>query len=153
LEQCKTPILTFNDLVEARFIERPNRFIALIKIGNKIIRCHIHDPGRLTELTKRGARVLIRFVKNIHRKTNCDVMAFWKNSEWIFTNSMYHSVIAQKLIERNCIEEIGNYREIIREYKYNASKLDFLIITERDEKVLIEVKGCTLFKRGAALFP
>ena len=37
-------------LVNAVFIERPNRFITIIEIGGKRHKSHLPDPGRLKEL-------------------------------------------------------------------------------------------------------
>ena len=34
-------------LVSGTFIERPNRFITLVKVNQKIVRSHLPDRGRL----------------------------------------------------------------------------------------------------------
>ncbi|MHA1609070.1 MAG: hypothetical protein ACTSUJ_03550 [Candidatus Njordarchaeales archaeon] len=40
-------ILEFDDLREAIFLKRLNRFLLIAKYGDSKIQCHIHDPGRL----------------------------------------------------------------------------------------------------------
>ena len=42
-------------LINAVFIERPNRFITIIEIGGKKHKSHLPDPGRLKELLIPGA--------------------------------------------------------------------------------------------------
>ena len=57
-------------LVSGTFIERPNRFITLVKIDRKIVRSHLPDPGRLKELLVPGVEVLLRPASNqFKRKT------------------------------------------------------------------------------------
>ena len=47
-------------LIPAIFVERPNRFITMIKIDDEIHRSHLPDPGRLKELLFPGASLLAR---------------------------------------------------------------------------------------------
>ena len=57
-------------LVLGTFIERPNRFITLVKVNQKIVRSHLPDPGRLKELLIPGVEVLLRPASNqLKRKT------------------------------------------------------------------------------------
>ena len=57
-------------LIPAIFVERPNRFITMIKIDDEIHRSHLPDPGRLKELLFPGAKLLARTApKNSLRKT------------------------------------------------------------------------------------
>ncbi len=57
-------------LSQAEFLERPNRFLLLVRQGERVRQCHLHDPGRLEELTP-GSVVLVREVTGI--KTSCYV--------------------------------------------------------------------------------
>ena len=45
-------------LINAIFIERPNRFITIIEIGGKKHKSHLPDPGRLKELLIPGVYLL-----------------------------------------------------------------------------------------------
>ena len=47
-------------LVAAVFVERPNRFVTIIKIGGKKYRSHLPDPGRLKELLIPGVNLLVK---------------------------------------------------------------------------------------------
>ena len=56
-------------LISATFIERPNRFITLIRLNEEVHSSHLPDPGRLKELLIPGAKLLVRPVKSAKRKT------------------------------------------------------------------------------------
>ena len=53
-------------LFEAKFIERPNRFLTKLNFNGLIISSHLPDPGRLKDLLTPGSRVLIK--KNLTKK-------------------------------------------------------------------------------------
>ncbi len=144
-------ILEFDDLREAIFLKRLNRFLLIAKYGDSKIQCHIHDPGRLGELLIPSVRILIQFKKGA-RKTPCDLVAVNKDGEWIFTHSGYHSKISLRLIKSGLIREFEDFEEIIREYKIGKSRIDFLL-KKGERKFLLEVKGCTLFRDGIGYFP
>ena len=145
------PIISFDNLKEATFLERLNRFLVALDYKNSLLKCHLHDPGRLHELLIRGSKVLILFTKNPSRKTSCDIIAINNGDEWIFVHSGYHSMIARELLKRKLIPELSLFNKIIPEYKIGDSRIDFLLINER--KMLLEVKGCTLFIDNIGYFP
>src|SRR5512142_1210460 len=49
-------------LVEARFLERPNRFLMLARLAatGEVVAAHLADPGRLRELLLPGRRIWLR---------------------------------------------------------------------------------------------
>jgi DNA-binding protein, stimulates sugar fermentation len=57
-------------LIPAIFVERPNRFITMIKIDDEIHRSHLPDPGRLQELLFPGANLLARAAPKNSSKKN-----------------------------------------------------------------------------------
>lgn len=143
-------IYKFNEnLIHATFLERLNKFLIKAKIDDEITYCHLHDPGRLEEILKRGRKILL-IEKEGKRKTRYDVIAVWLN-EWVAIHSGYHSMLAQKLLENKLIEKLEEYEIEKREYVYKKSRIDFLL--KNKKKCLLEVKGCTLVKDGIALFP
>ncbi len=136
---------------EGEFIERVNRFVGKLRVDDEIVLAHIHDTGRLSELLYRGNRVLLKKAKNPHRKTQWDVIAALFDGEWIFTNSSYHSEIFHKTLLK--LPEFGlRGFKIKREVKVGTSRLDF-VLTEKNRKILVEVKGCTLREEDVAMFP
>ena len=58
-------------LINATFIERPNRFITIIEINGELHRSHLPDPGRLKELLTPNAKLLVRRAPEAsYRKTS-----------------------------------------------------------------------------------
>ena len=72
--------MKYDKIVEAIFIERPNRFIARVKIdgAEEVELVHVKNTGRCRELLLRGAEVILEdcIEKNPNRKTRYDLIAF-----------------------------------------------------------------------------
>jgi sugar fermentation stimulation protein A len=146
--------MIITNLLIGTFRERPNRFTVVFNMGNKSKLAHLRDPGRLTELLKPDVTLLLRPASNVtNRKTRYDVLAVLNEGRWVLINSGFHSDIAAELIESGMIEGFKGYSIEKREYTYGNSRLDFLLSALTDEKLLLEVKGCTLVEEGRAKFP
>lgn len=144
-------ILRFENLVEGRFVERENCFVAKVEIDGRIAKIHIHDSGRLGELLRPGARVLLLPKKT--PKTDYTLIATYRHPYgWIFTNSGYHSLIAERLVTRGLLPEFRDVLAYGTEVPVEDRRIDFLL-QYRDSARLMEVKGCTLFEGDVALFP
>jgi sugar fermentation stimulation protein A len=135
----------FYDIGE--FIERPNRYVAMVKYKNKIIRCHVPDPGRLLETFKPNCTVLLRFPKIIIEKTKTEAgligVFLSKEKIWVSTDSQLASrFIREKWKE---LPYFMDYSIIIPEFTYGESRLDFLLKKD-NEKCLVEVKTVGLKK-------
>lgn len=147
--------MIIENLIPGKFVERPNRFTVVFenKQGTNET-AHLRDPGRLKELLIPGIKILLRKAKpNPKRKTQYDVIAVFNNDIWVLINSGFHSDIAADLIESSVINEISNYSIERREYTYGKSRIDFLLTDHEKDKMLLEVKGCTLVVDGLAKFP
>jgi len=61
-------ILEIQGDAEGIFLERVNRFLARVKIGEREEYAHVHDPGRLKELLYPGNSVILkRYPKKIRK--------------------------------------------------------------------------------------
>ena len=56
-------------------MERPNRFIAKVKIGGKEETVHVKNTGRCRELLPKGAKVYLADEEGKERKTRYDLVA------------------------------------------------------------------------------
>ncbi|MGD8867437.1 MAG: hypothetical protein PVI01_07395, partial [Gemmatimonadales bacterium] len=56
-------------LIEARFRDRPNRFLSIVELQGELLEAHLPDPGRLRELLTPGRRVWVRPSPGPKRKT------------------------------------------------------------------------------------
>lgn len=139
MKECQQnlKLLQFNeDILEARVIERSNRFLVRVASGSKEFNVHLHDPGRLKELIYPGADVLIRRANGI--KTEFSIVAAKSENEQVFLDSRYHNYIAERILG------IPDAREI----KLGNRRIDF-----RYGNKLIEIKGCTLLRGSGCYFP
>ncbi|GAB6887196.1 DNA/RNA nuclease SfsA [Desulfothermus okinawensis JCM 13304] len=140
--------------VKGIFIDRPNRFLAHIKLeqSQEIVEVHVHDPGRLKELLYPGNHVLISKAKNKNRKTKWDLLCAKKDTEWIFVNSSFHRRFSEVILDRSLIPEITPINKLRAEVRVPYGRLDFMGHI-KNTKIWIETKGCTLIKNKIALFP
>ena len=67
-----------NIIVQAEFIERPNRFIAHCKMGDEVVIAHVKNTGRCKELLIPGAIVYLEHVPSSTRKTDYSLIVVKK---------------------------------------------------------------------------
>ena len=113
---------------------------------------HLHDSGRLTELLVKGNELLIKKAENENRKTKWDVIGVKVDDKIILINTAYHRYIAESILKNEKFSPFGKVKSIKPEVKYNKSRIDFYLETEKD-KIYLEVKGCTLIEDKVATFP
>lgn len=152
--------MKISNLMEGIFLNRPNRFVVEFETSSGIEKAHLRDPGRLKELLILGVRLLLRPALNPEsRKTKYDVIAVWSEGIWVLINSGFHSELAAELIESGIIPELSDYTVEKREYTFGKSRIDFLLNNKgnkkakTENKMLLEVKGCTLVEEGHGKFP
>ncbi|NPA76452.1 MAG: DNA/RNA nuclease SfsA [Candidatus Diapherotrites archaeon] len=144
-------VLSFGSLIRGEFVCRPNRFVAIVRVNDTERRVHVHDPGRLTELLRPGAPVLL--LPKRSAKTDFHLVAVYREGYgWIFQHSGYHSLIAQKLVESRALPEFRDAVAYGKEIPIDNHRIDF-VLSYNTGDILMEVKGCTLFRDDIALFP
>jgi len=131
-------------LVEGRLIRRVNRFVIEVDVNSSRARAHLRDSGRLSELMKEGNTVLMR--EKTREKTQFEVFVVYDGDKPVIVNSSLHSILGARVLE------MLGYKIVKKEVKLGDSRIDLL--AEKDEKeIFVEIKGCTLVKKGTALFP
>lgn len=70
--------MKYTRITQGRFLERPNRFIALVERNGKTETCHVKNTGRCRELLAPGAEVWLEQSSNPNRKTAYDLVAVFK---------------------------------------------------------------------------
>lgn len=141
---------------KAFLIQRPNRFLALVRLqslNGTAAKVHVRDPGRLKELLFPGNELLLKRASRAERKTKWDLIAARCQDEYVFLNSGFHPAVARSILTNPSISPFGTLGSLAGEVKYGESRLDFLLTDTKDEKIYIEVKGCTLSRQQTALFP
>lgn len=140
--------MKYTNIVNAKFISRPNRFIAEVDIDGKRESVHVKNTGRCRELLIPDAQVVLSISDNPLRKTKYDLIAVKKEElGWVNIDSQAPNTVVREWLE---IEPSVTY--IKPEYVYGESRIDFY--AEREEtRILMEVKGCTLEIDGVGYFP
>jgi len=143
----------FERLVCARFIGRPNRFTVRCRNADLgTITAYLPNPGRLWELLLPDATLYLTPNNNPDGKTRYTVLAVEREGEPVFLHTHLAGRIAASLIERRKIPALKNAQVIRNEISAGGSRFD-LLLKEGDAEVLAEVKSCTLFGNGVAMFP
>lgn len=139
--------LVYENITKAKFIKRPNRFIAEVEIEGQKEIVHVKNTGRCKELLLPGCEVWLTAPGTPDRKTKYDLVAVRKDSGLLFN---IDSQAPNKVVKEWLA--LQNYDVVIPEYTYGDSRIDFYM--ERgNQKYLMEVKGCTLEVDGMGYFP
>lgn len=147
--------MEYSNITSAKFISRPNRFIARVELGGEELTVHVKNTGRCRELLIPGCEVFLEKAANPERKTHYDLVAVRTKERMINIDSQ-----APNAVVKEYLEGLGQYSYIKPEYRYGDSRIDFYMEKSSDadplappEKYLMEVKGCTLFADGVGYFP
>ncbi|MFX0093045.1 MAG: DNA/RNA nuclease SfsA [Candidatus Hodarchaeota archaeon] len=138
----------------ARFIERPNRFLAQVCLesSKNIVKAHVPDPGRLKELLLPKTLVVLQEHSNPARKTRFSLVGIKTGDIWVNIDSMFTNRLFEKEYQNILIFQ--QYQMVRSEYKVGNSRFDFLMHDgELNQETLVEVKSVTLVENGTALFP
>lgn len=142
--------MIYDNIKAAKFINRPNRFIAYIEIDGKIELCHVKNTGRCKELLTEGASIFVQKTNNSNRKTKYSLISVYKGKSLVNIDSQApNRIFHEWLLEEKLFENITLIKP---ECKYNNSRFDFYIEAD-NKKIFIEVKGVTLEENGVAMFP
>ena len=142
--------MKYSKVIDGKFIERPNRFIALVDIKGSTEPVHVKNTGRCRELLVPGCTVYLSVADNPDRKTKYDLIAVQKGSMLINMDSQIPNDVAEEWLRSGAL--FSENAHIRREVTHGKSRFDFYI-EDGTRKAFLEVKGCTLEKDGVALFP
>ena len=159
--------MTYQDIHAARFLARPNRFIAQVELDGAVETVHVKNTGRCRELLLPGCTVYLEGSANPARKTRYDLVAVEKGRPGLPPLLINMDAQAPNQVFREWMEAGGGQAlglprpALLRpETVWGHSRFDFY--WEREtvsretpvlEKGFVEVKGCTLEEGGLALFP
>ena len=147
--------MKYNNIVEAKFLERPNRFISYCEIDNKIEKVHVKNTGKCKELLIPNCTVFLEESDNPNRKTKYSLIAVQKGDRLINMDSqvpnkvVYEALLNDKIILPGLDEKITKIKP---ETTYENSRFDIYLETE-NKKAFIEVKGVTLEENNIVMFP
>ena len=139
--------MQYNNVIPAEFISRPNRFIANVRIDGQAETVHVKNTGRCRELLLPGTDVYLEKTDRPNRKTAYDLVAVRKsNGLLINIDSQAPNQVVREWLDRQSFDVIRP------EFTYGNSRVDFYM-EKKGQKLLLEVKGCTLERNGIGYFP
>lgn len=142
--------MKYKNVVEGRFLERPNRFIAKVEIGDSTERVHVKNTGRCRELLLPGAGVFLEKSHSPKRSTAYDLVAVRKGDRIINMDSQAPNRAVGEWLREGTL--FPGTKLVQPEKTYGNSRFDFYIETE-DDRIFLEVKGVTLEEEGVVRFP
>lgn len=143
--------MKYHKIVPARFIERPNRFIAYVELMGKRVKVHVKNTGRCRELLQDNVQVYLEMSDNRERSTAYDLVAVDKNGRLVNMDSNAPNKAAGEwLAGGGLYEDVSLVRP---ETTFGNSRFDFYIESASGRKAFIEVKGVTLEHNDVAAFP
>lgn len=140
------------EIIECKFIERPNRFIAVVEIDGVLERAHVPNTGRMKELLYDGVRVGVSFHDSETRKTKYELRLVEKNGKWISIDSQLPNKLMIEYAQSGALKKYFDYDEVKWEKKYKNSRFDLQLEMD-DKKTFVEIKGVTLERDNWAFFP
>ena len=144
-------------LVEARFLRRVNRFLALVEIDGRETGVHVANSGRLRELFLPGAAVWLKPAPVLSlskggRKTAYDLALVETGGLLVSADARLPNALVAEAAAEGLLRGIERPSLIRRESTFGESRFD-LMLEHANAKRYIEVKSVTLVEHGVALFP
>ncbi len=140
----------YDNILKAKFLNRPNRFIAEIEVDGAKEIAHVKNTGRCRELLTDNAEIFVQYCNSPNRKTKYDLISVVKGDRLINMDSQIPNKVFKEWVLKSNF--FGNTTLIKAEKNFGSSRFDFYIETA-DDKIFIEVKGVTLEENGIVLFP
>ena len=140
------------DLVEGRFLERLNRFAALIEVAGQEVQCHVANSGRMRELFVPGCRVLLKPRSGKHRKTQFDLALVDMGSGLSSADARLPNPLVAEALDLGSLPQFHGYPQVRREVTFGESRLDLLLEGPKG-RCYIETKSVTLVIDAVGLFP
>lgn len=144
--------MKYSNIKRAQFIARPNRFVAQVKLDDRLEAVHVKNTGRCREILQPGVTVVLEESANPNRKMKYSLICVYKGSTLINIDSQVPNSMAYEAVKNSRLDEFKDISKLYREVTYGNSRFDLYFETPQG-KGFIEVKGVTLESDGVAMFP
>ena len=143
--------MRYGKIQAARFLRRPNRFVAEVELEGRTEAVHVKNTGRCRELLVPGARVYLTPGENPARKTAWDLIAVEKGPLLINMDAQApNRVFGEWAAAGHFVPGLTLLRP---ETTWGRSRFDFYWEAGPERRGFVEVKGVTLEQDGVAAFP
>lgn len=142
--------MNYPQVIPARFLSRPNRFVAQVEVEGRTETVHVKNTGRCRELLVPGCTVYLTPGTNPKRKTPYDLIAVDKGGLLVNMDAQApNHVFAEWAQGGNFVPGLTLLRP---ETTWGHSRFDFYWEAGA-RRGFVEVKGCTLEEGGHCRFP
>lgn len=155
--------MRYTAIREAKFIARPNRFIARIWVDGREEIAHVKNTGRCRELLVPGAKLYVQHHDSPARKTAWSVIGVQKGERLINMDSQAPNQVWEEALNAGLVlpgreEPVTFCRREVTSAALVAgnmvrSRFDFALAWRDGRAGFLEVKGVTLEQDGIARFP
>lgn len=142
--------MTYPNITPARFLSRPNRFVAQVDLDGAETTVHVKNTGRCRELLRPGAPVWLVRSSNPARKAAYDLVTVQKGDRLINLDAQAPNRVFAQWAEAGHF--VPGLTLLKAEQKHGDSRFDFYW-EAGDRRGFVEVKGVTLEEDGAVFFP
>lgn len=144
----------FDIILTAEFLYRPNRFVVHGRLQTgEVVQAFLPNPGRLQELLLPAVTIyLVPEAPGSKRKTKFTMVGVAGASGPIFLHTHVNNDVARHLLQHHLIPGLVGATITRSEVPHGRSRFDFLLDHD-GVPVYVEVKSCTLFGNGVAMFP
>ena len=152
-ERELAPVVGLGELEQARFVDRPNRFAAVVERQGVREFAHVPNTGRMSELLVPGATVYISpSAVVLTRKPRYDLTLVEHRGRLVSVDSRLPPRLLVEGIGRGRVMEFDGYDRIDREVRLGRSRVD-LLLSREGSRLFVETKSVNKVEDGAALFP
>jgi sugar fermentation stimulation protein A len=136
----------------AVLVARPNRFLALCKMGRKTVEAHVPDRGRCLDLLVPGQPLTVVEARGAERRTGHTVLlarSIASPRTWVSLDPAGAPRLVVEALRRGLLPSLAGLVAVRREIPLRDSRIDLLL----SQDVLCEVKSVGAARDGVALFP
>ena len=116
-----------DDLVEARFLRRVNRFLAVVEMDGRESDVHVANSGRLRELFQSGASVWLKPARREGRKTAYDLALVEADGVLVSADARLPNALVAEAVAEGLLEGIEKPSAIVRESTFGESRFDLML--------------------------
>ncbi|MDD4797493.1 MAG: DNA/RNA nuclease SfsA [Eubacteriales bacterium] len=138
-------------LCEAIFLQRLNRFAALVELDGAQTMAHVPNSGRLKELLLPGVPAMVQ-PRSSPGKTSCRLVMVRRGDAWVMIDAQLSNALAAEAVQKGLVPGIPAGSPLCREVRWGNSRFD-LRVDVAGRQHFIEVKCSTLVEDGVAYFP
>ena len=149
--------VSFGLLTQAVFLERPNRFVAVVEHAGKRRKVHVPDPGRLQELLIPGCSVYVRLAEppRPERKTEGELILVRAEKSLVCVDTRIPNQLVTEALRHHVLPGFSDYDTVKPEFTHGKSRFDAALLNndDNDPVCMIEVKAVSWVTDGIGLFP